>query len=800
MKYTKREFEKLLKDKLMSECNVTLDMASADQIYRCLAMITRQIMSDRQKQFQSKVLGEGKKQVYYLCMEFLMGRSLRTSLFNLGLNEVAESVLADADVKIDTIYEQEPDAGLGNGGLGRLAACYLDGMATDGIPGTGYSILYEYGIFKQKIVDGWQQETADNWLPGGQVWIKSHPDQAQEIRFDGQAIETWEGGFHHVKYENYNSVIAVPNDMYVAGYGSNGVSKLRLWQAKAPSFDMSSFNAGNYNTAISQSASAELISKILYPNDNHTEGKILRLRQQYFFSAASIADILQNHLNQYGTLDNLADKVAIQLNDTHPTVAIPEMMRILLDECSYEWDAAFDICRKVFAYTNHTVMSEALEKWNADIFRNTLPRIWQIVCEMDRRCRADLAKAFPGDQGKIDYMAIIGDNQVRTANICAYTCHAINGVSKLHSEIIKDSVFHDYFLYKPQAFKNVTNGIAYRRWLLCSNPGLTHLLEETIGDGFKTDASELKKLEKFVDDKTVQAAAAKVKRENKANFANYLQKATGQVIDPDSIFDCQVKRMHEYKRQHLNALNIAAQYLYLKENPNADFIPKTYIFGAKAAPGYYMAKQMIRMICKLGKLIDEDPAVRGKLRIVYLEDYCVSLSERLMPASEVSEQISLAGTEASGTGNMKFMLNGAITLGTLDGANVEIADAAGHENEIIFGMLTPEVNALKGMGYHPNAFINGDNTAMAVLDFLEKGWNGENFNEVTSNLRNSDPYMVMADFKDYRRAQHDLQELYRDKQKWNHMSLKNISNAGIFSADRSIMDYARDIWGATPVK
>ena len=800
MKYTKREFEKLLKDKLMSECNVTLDTASADQIYRCLAMITRQIMSDRQKQFQSKVLGEGKKQVYYLCMEFLMGRSLRTSLFNLGLNEVAESVLADADVKIDTIYEQEPDAGLGNGGLGRLAACYLDGMATDCIPGTGYSILYEYGIFKQKIVDGWQQETADNWLPGGQVWIKSHPDQAQEIRFDGQAIETWEGGFHHVKYENYNSVIAVPNDMYVAGYGSNGVSKLRLWQAKAPSFDMSSFNAGNYNTAISRSASAELISKILYPNDNHTEGKILRLRQQYFFSAASIADILQNHLNQYGTLDNLADKVAIQLNDTHPTVAIPEMMRILLDECSYEWDAAFDICRKVFAYTNHTVMSEALEKWNADIFRNTLPRIWQIVCEMDRRCRADLAKAFPGDQGKIDYMAIIGDNQVRTANICAYTCHAINGVSKLHSEIIKDSVFHDYFLYKPQAFKNVTNGIAYRRWLLASNPGLTSLLEETIGDGFKSDAAELKKLEKFVDDKTVQAAAAKVKRENKVLFANYLQRSTGQVIDPDSIFDCQVKRMHEYKRQHLNALNIAAEYLYLKNNPNAEFTPKTYIFGAKAAPGYYMAKQMIRMICKLGKLIDEDPAVRGKLRIVYLEDYCVSLSERLMPASEVSEQISLAGTEASGTGNMKFMLNGAITLGTLDGANVEIADAAGHENEIIFGMLTPEVNALKGMGYHPGAFINGDNTAMAVLDFLEKGWNGENFSEVTSNLRNSDPYMVMADFKDYRRAQHDLQELYRDKQKWNHMSLKNISNAGIFSADRSIMDYARDIWGATPVK
>ena len=800
MKLTKKEFEKILKDKVVSECGVTLDVASAEQIYRCMAMIVRQIMSDRQKQFQAKTLGEGKKQVYYLCMEFLMGRSLRTSLFNLGLNEVAEQVLADADIKIDTIYEQEPDAGLGNGGLGRLAACYLDGMATDCIPGTGYSILYEYGIFKQKIVDGWQQETADNWLPGGQVWIKSHPDQAQEIRFDGQAIETWEGGFHHVKYENYNSVIAVPNDMYVAGYGTQGVSKLRLWQAKAPSFDMSSFNAGNYNTAISQSASAELISKILYPNDNHTEGKILRLRQQYFFSAASVADILGNHLNQYGTLENLPDKIAIQLNDTHPTIAIPEMMRILLDECSYEWDAAFDICRKVFAYTNHTVMSEALEKWSVDIFRSTLPRIWQIVQEMDRRCRADLEKAFPGDQGKINYMAIIGDNQVRMANICAYTCHSINGVSKLHSEIIKDSVFHDYFLYKPKAFKNVTNGIAYRRWLLAANPGLTKLLEDSIGPGFKQDASELKKFEKFADDSAMLDKLAAVKRANKVNFANYLEKTTGQVIDPDSIFDCQVKRMHEYKRQHLNAMNIAAEYLYLKANPNADFVPKTYIFGAKAAPGYYMAKQMIRMICKLGKLIDNDPAVKDKLRIVYLEDYCVSLSERLMPASEVSEQISLAGTEASGTGNMKFMLNGAITLGTLDGANVEIADAAGKDNEIIFGMLTPEVNALKGMGYHPQAFISDDNVAMAVLDMLEKGWNGENFSEITNNLRNSDPYMVLADFKDYRRAQHTVQELYKQKQTWNRMSLMNISNAGIFSADRSIMDYARDIWGATPVK
>ena len=797
---TTKEFAKILQDKLTSEYGVDLSVASKQQIYRSLALICRQMMSENHKKFQSKAIGTGTKQVYYLCMEFLMGRSLKVSLFNLGLEDVAQKVLADADINIEGIFEEEPDAGLGNGGLGRLAACYLDGMATTGICGTGYSILYEYGIFKQKIVDGWQQERADNWLPGGQVWLKSHPDQAIEVRFDGEIRENWDHGFHYIQHTNYNSVMAVPSDMYVQGYDGKGVAKLRLWQAKAPDFDMSSFSLGNYNTAMSKNASAELISKVLYPNDNHIEGKILRLRQQYFLSAASIGDIVQNHLSTYGTLENLADKVAIQLNDTHPTLAIPEMMRILLDECGFDWDKAFEICQKVFAYTNHTVMAEALEKWNVDIFKMTLPRIYQIVVEMNRRAREELEKAFPGDEGKINYMALIGDNQVRMANICAYTANSINGVSKLHSEIIKESVFHDYYLFKPQAFKNVTNGIAYRRWLLASNPELCKLLDETIGEEYKHDASNLSKLNKYADDKTVLKRINEIKLDNKKNFAAYLEKSTGQVIDPNSIFDCQVKRMHEYKRQHLNALNIAAEYLYLKNNPNAEFTPKTYIFGAKAAPGYYMAKQMIRMICKLGKMIDEDPAVREKLRIVYLEDYCVTLSERLMPASEVSEQISLAGTEASGTGNMKFMLNGAITLGTLDGANVEIADAAGHENEIIFGMLTPEVNALKGMGYHPSAFISGDNTAMAVLDLLERGWNGENFSEITSTLRNSDPYMVMADFKDYRRAQKTVQELYSDKRKWNRMSLMNIANSGIFSADRSIMDYARDIWGATPVK
>lgn len=800
IKFTKKEFDKLFLAKLNAEYGIGIDVASNQQIYRVLAMLARQMMSDQHKRFQSRAYGTGAKQVYYLCMEFLMGRSLKSSLFNLGLNEVAEAVLASHDIKLESIYDEEPDAGLGNGGLGRLAACYLDGMATTGISGTGYSILYEYGIFKQKIVDGWQQEKADNWLPGGQVWLKSHPDQSIEIKFDGEIEENWEGSFHHVTHKNYNSVIAVPSDMYVQGYDGQGVAKLRLWQAKAPDFDMKSFNAGEYGNAISKNASAELISKILYPNDNHVEGKILRLRQQYFLSAASIGDICQNHLNQYGSLDTLPEKAAIQLNDTHPTLAIPELMRILLDECGYDWDKAFDICRRTFAYTNHTVMSEALEKWNIDIFKMTLPRIYSIVEEMDRRCRMDLEQVFPGDQGKIDYMAILDRNQVRMANICCYVCHSINGVSKLHSQIIKDDVFHDYFLYKPEAFKNVTNGIAYRRWLLASNPELTKLLCGTIGEGFKHDASQLSKLNAYKDDKKLLEALEKVKKHNKAEFANHLNRVTGQKIDPSSIFDCQVKRMHEYKRQHLNALNIAAQYLYLKNNPNADFVPKTYLFGAKAAPGYYMAKQMIRLICKLGQLIDADPAVREKLRVVYLEDYNVTMSERLMPASEVSEQISLAGTEASGTGNMKFMLNGAITLGTLDGANVEIADAAGKENEVIFGMLTHEVNSLKSMGYHPSMFINQDEVAMEVLNFLEKGWGGENFHEIVSNLRSNDPYMVMADFKDYRRAQADIQRLYADRTKWNQMSLANIANSGIFSADRSVTDYANDIWDASPVK
>ncbi len=799
-KFTAKEFEELLQNRLLSEFNTDLESATEQQLYRGIAKVTRRIMSDARKQFMAHTYGTNSKQVYYLCMEFLMGRSLRSTLFNLGLNEVVQQVMQEHSISLEGIYKQEPDAGLGNGGLGRLAACYLDGMATTQIPATGYCILYEYGIFKQHIVDGWQQELADNWLPGGSIWLKRHPEASIDVRFDGSVEEIWDGEHHYVRHKDYALVKAVPSDMYVSGYDSSGVSQLRLWEAKAPSFDMGAFNEGNYSTALNQNANVELISKVLYPNDNHLEGKILRLRQQYFLTAASIGDIVRRHLAEYATLDNLADKVAIHINDTHPTLAIPELMRILLDDCGYGWQTAADICSGTFAYTNHTVMSEALEKWPEDIFRHTLPRIYMIVQEMDRRARADFEAAFPGDAGKVNYMALIGDGQVRMANICCYVCHHINGVSQLHSEIIKETVFSDYYLYSPEKFGNVTNGIAYRRWLLQSNPRLTSLLSETIGDEFKQDAKHLARLKEYKDDESLLKRLAQVKRENKVEFSNYVARKTGRAIDPDSIFDCQVKRMHEYKRQHLNALNIVAQYLALKQNPGLDVVPKTYIFAAKAAPGYYMAKQMIRLLVKLGDLIEADAAIRQKLRIIYLEDYNVTTSEHLMPASEVSEQISLAGTEASGTGNMKFMLNGAVTLGTYDGANIEIAQAAGAENFVQFGMLSDEVSALKERGYHPVEYIQSSPLAKEVLSFLEHGWGAENFHEIASNLQTSDPYMVMADFADYRRAEALISDIYRDSLKFTRMSLMNIATSGIFSADRSVMDYARDIWKVTPVK
>ena len=568
---------------------------------------------------------------------------------------------------------------------------------------------------------------------------------------------------------------------------------LRLWTAKAPGLDMTLFNQGDYMRAMEQNAMAEVISKVLYPADNHPEGKSLRLRQQYFLVSASVQDIVHRHLRQYPSLDNFADKVAIHINDTHPTMAIPELMRILLDECGYGWDDAWRIVTNTFAYTNHTVMSEALECWPEDLFQRMIPRIYQITKEIDNRFRAFVWGAT-GDAGRVERMAIISNGVVRMANLCVAACHSVNGVSALHSQILKDSVFKDFYGLTPLKFKNVTNGIAHRRWLCQSNPALSALITELIGDGFVYNAGELLNLRKYADDQTVLDQIGRVKLENKERFAALVKKTNGIVLDPTSIFDVQVKRLHEYKRQHLNALHILAQYLMLKENPNIDFTPRTYIFGAKAASGYFMAKKIISFICALADVINHDPIVKDRIKVVYMEDYNVTMAEHLMPAADISEQISLAGTEASGTGNMKLMLNGALTLGTLDGANVEIREAVGDENMFLFGMTTPEVNDLKRKGYDPNSYYLNNSELRRAIDAMKLGINGVSFPEIASSLQNSDPYMVMADFDDYRRAQQRVTQTWADRDKWNRMSLMNTSGAGRFAADRAIEEYARDIW------
>ncbi len=787
------KFKKSFIERLQAKFSVSPDEASDQQVYQVLSEMVVEVLKNKRRHFINQVNSAGKKQVYYLSMEFLMGRSLKTSLYNLEMVDGVKKILGEFDINLDKIYEYEPDAGLGNGGLGRLAACYLDGMATQAMPAMGHSICYEYGIFQQKLEDGWQTELPDNWLPGGSVWLDPKPERAIEIHFEGDLNEYWDNQYHHISHINYNTVMATPVDMYVSGYGSDGVSVLRLWTAKAPNFNMEMFNQGDYARALGQNSIANAISKILYPNDNHLEGKSLRLRQQYFLCAASVGDIVNTHMNVYGTLDNLHEKVAIHINDTHPTLAIPELMRILLDDCGYGWDKAWNIVTKTFAYTNHTVMAEALEKWDVNLVKHVIPRIFSIIVEINNRYCQGLMERNGYDSAKTTRMSIIKDNMIHMATLCVAASHSVNGVSKLHSEIIKVDVFKDEAQDTPEKFKNVTNGIAYRRWLYQSNEGLTKLLRDKIGDGFLKDGAELQKLAAFADDKAVLEQIAAIKKQNKERFAKYVKQNSKIVLNTDSIFDVQVKRLHEYKRQHLNVMNILAQYNYLLENPNADFTPKTYIFAAKAAPGYYLAKQIIKMIWAISEEIRKNPRLKDKLAVHFVENYSVTLSELLMPASDISEQISLAGTEASGTGNMKLMLNGAVTLGTLDGANVEIKDAVGDDNIIIFGMKTEEVNARKPH-YNPEEIYNNNGIVRACIDRMYKGINGCTFNEVANSLKTADPYMVLADFDDYARAQAFSSELYADKDRWARMSLMNTAGAGIFSADRSVGDYARDIW------
>lgn len=799
MKYTSAALAAMIERKLSHNFGVTPAQASDELFYKACVLVLLEIMSDRRAEFNKAASEQQAKTVYYLSMEFLMGRSLKNNLFNLELTETMEKALQKFKVKLDKLYDFEPDAGLGNGGLGRLAACFLDALSTGSYPAMGYCIRYELGIFRQKLVDGWQTEMPDFWLPGGSVWLEQRPTSAVDVNFDGKIHEWWDGNYHHIEHTGYQTVHAMPYDLMVAGKDGKTVNVLRLWSAECRDFDMSAFNQGDYIRALEQRAMTETISKVLYPEDNHFEGKSLRLRQQYFLVSASIQDILKRHLNQYNTLDNLPEKVAIHINDTHPTLSIPELMRFLLDECGYGWDKAWDIVRNTVAYTNHTIMSEALECWQVELIKTRIPRIYQIIKEIDRRYKEEVI-ALTGDPHLADSTAIIKNGIIRMANLCVAACHTVNGVSKLHSKILVDELFRDYAAMTPEKFTNVTNGIAHRRWLCQANPALTAYLTELIGDGFIKDAAVLDKLSAYKDDAAVLGRLAEIKRINKTRFADYVKSEYSVTVDPDSIFDMQVKRLHEYKRQHLNVLNIISEYLYLKANPNADFTPKTYIFGAKAAPGYLFAKEIIQMIYKLSTVLENDRAVSDKLKIVFLEDYRVTLAELMIPAADISEQISLASTEASGTGNMKLMMNGAVTLGTEDGANVEIHKAVGDKNIIIFGKQTPEVLSLQKHGYSPAQYYSNNPELKAALDFIGKGIAGQPFDNIYNSLKTNDRYMALADFADYRKAQQKASKLYSDRETWNRMSLMNIAKSGIFSADRSIKEYADKIWHIKPVK
>lgn len=796
---SKKQAKDLITGKLSHYFGVNPEEATNEQYYKSVAMIVKDLMHEGLREFRADADKTDSKKIYYLSMEFLMGRSLKNNLYNLNLTGTFAAALKDMGIKLEKLYDCEPDAGLGNGGLGRLAACYLDGLATQGFYGMGYSILYEAGIFKQKLVDGWQTELPDFWLPGGEVWLRAKEKDTVEVKFGGEVVDNWDNHYHSVEYKNAQTIMAVPYDMYVSGKDGRGISVLRLWKSVAPALDMKLFDQGQYMKAVEQQAMAEVISKILYPSDNHYEGKSLRLKQQYFLVSASVQDIVARHLRHENSMDNFAEKNAIHINDTHPTLSIPELMRILLDECGYGWDDAWAIVTKAAAYTNHTVMKEALECWSEDLFRSLLPRIYTIVKEIDNRYRAHIWEQTH-DAGKVEEMAVISGGVIRMANLCVATCHSVNGVSGLHSQILKDSLFNSYYRLTPDKFKNVTNGIAHRRWLCQANPELTAYITELIGDGFVYNGDELAKLREFADDKKVLKKIGEIKYNNKKAFAAHVKKTMGIELDPDSIFDVQVKRLHEYKRQHLNAFQIIARYLEIKDNPDGDYVPHTYIFGAKAASGYFLAKKIIQMICSLADVINNDPDMRGRLKVVYLEDYNVTMAERLMPAADISEQISLAGTEASGTGNMKLMINGALTLGTLDGANVEINEAVTDDNMFLFGMKTPEVNELQNSGYQPMNYYNNNAELRRVIEFIQKGIGGKQFPEIGNTIIHHDPYMVLADFADYRRAQKKIDEIWRDREKWNRMSLLNTAGAGRFATDRAILDYARDIWHTEPVR
>ena len=801
--YNKAQLTEMIVGKLLRNFGRTVDEATPNHMFKACAMVLRDIMSGHQIETSNHVWEAQGRQVHYLSLEFLMGRSLEKNAYNLGLLDTLTQVLEDLGFSAADLFETEPDAGLGNGGLGRLAACYLDSMTTLEIPATGYSICYELGIFKQKIIDGKQVELADNWLGLGDAWLIAKMDEAEEVRFGGRIVDHWVDGHNKPEHVGYTTVLAIPRDMEIAGYKTNHTNTLRLWDAKSPvPVDMSLYSRGEYLKAVEQQAMAEVIAKVLYPDDNHYEGKSLRLKQQYFFVSATAQSIVRQHRAQYGTLRNFHQKHVIQINDTHPTLVIPELMRILLDVEGYSWDEAWHIVTNTVCYTNHTVLAEALERWPQNLIESLLPRIWEILKEIAARYQRQLEGYFGGDMNRVSRMAIIWGGEVRMANLCVCACSAVNGVSALHSDILKRDVFHDAYLRQPDQFKNVTNGIDHRRWLSQINPKLDALIRECTGsDAYLLHPESISGLEKYKDDSAVLDRLESIKQENKRRFAGYVARESGIILNTDAIFDVQVKRLHEYKRQLLNVLHIVCLYQQLRDDPNMDFTPQTFLFGAKAAPGYHVAKQIIQLINSLAAQINADPVCKDRLQVVFLENYRVSLAEKLMPASELSEQISTAGKEASGTGNMKFMMNGALTIGTLDGANVEMHQQVGDENIFLFGLKAHEVSEMKNNGYRAYEYYMRDNLLKAVLDQFTQGFgDGVSYSDIANRLLfganggMADEYMLLADFQSYREAHERAGRTYLDPKQWNRMALVNIAKSGIFAADRSIRDYARDIW------
>ena len=800
MTYNKETLKEAIVQKLRLNYGCTEQQATDGEMMKACAMVLRDIMAEHGVQTREETAHEGKRKVHYLSLEFLMGRSLMKNAFNLALLEPLTAAIGELGFKAADIFDMEPDAGLGNGGLGRLAACYLDSMTTLDIPAAGYSICYELGIFKQKIVEGQQVELPDDWMQLGDAWLLPKLQEAEEVHFGGKVRSRWDNGHLMVVHEDYTRVLAVPCDMEIAGYDTDHVNTLRLWQARSPKpIDMKLFSQGQYLQASEERAMADAISQVLYPEDNHYEGKSLRLKQQYFFVSATMQSITRKHIEVYGTLKNFHEKNVIQINDTHPTLVIPELMRILVDDAGLDWDEAWKIVTHCVAYTNHTVLAEALEVWPQQLFESLLPRVWQILTEIARRYQEKITEFYHGDMDKVARMAVIWDGAVRMANLCIAGGMAVNGVSALHSDILRKDVFRDQCVMEPDKFKNVTNGVDHRRWLSQINPGLDSLLKDTVGEGYLTHAGEMSGLERWADDKEVLLRLGQIKKANKDAFAKWAYRQQGVVLNTDGIFDVQVKRLHEYKRQLMNALHIIYLYQQLRDDPNMAFTPHTFLFGAKAAPGYAVAKRIIHLINSLANEINNDPVCKDKLQVVFLENYRVSMAEMLMPASEVSQQISTAGKEASGTGNMKFMMNGALTVGTLDGANVEMHEVLGDENMFLFGLKADEVARLRHT-YDPQLLYQRDPVLRRVVDQLKTGFgDGVTYEDIWQRLVMggdcpADQYMVLADFAAYCDAEERMCRTYGDRAAWNRMSLRNIARSGIFAADRAIAQYADTIW------